>query len=396
MTNAVQWLILSGRGMRAFALGIQIVALPLALDESGLSKWECSAVLSAGLVGTMFQMQFVGALSRRYGRIATLSMYNLALSVAVGLVAYCQRFSLIVAAVFLGAFSTQPNISVQAPIEQATLAEHACGDERTHAFAWYNGISTIALAAGTFVTALPIEIGVRLQIMFSCILLVCATVACYFVSAKVDVVGKSPLLDKSNDLRLVDCHNFKRILSIGALFSLDAFAGGMVMNSFLVYWLTSRYAMSESVLGSLFSMSSVITTPSLWAAAWLGNRIGLINTMVFTHLPANCGLVALPFMSDERGVFAVMVFRALLSQMDVPARDAFMMNVVDPEERVACSSFISTMRAISTAIGPLVAAALWDLCGPACPLIVAGVLKCVYDISLLRIFRALDAASASA
>jgi len=171
------------------------------------------------------------------------------------------------------------------------------------------------------------------------------------------------------------------------------FSGGMIMNSFLVYWLTSQYPMDESVLGALFSVSSLITTPSLWVAAWLGNRIGLVNTMVFTHLPANCGLIVLPFMPNVNGVCAVMVFRAMLSSMDVPARDAFMMNVVDPEERVACSSFISTMRAVSCAAGPLFAALLWDICGAAAPLIIAGILKCIYDISLLVSFRAIDSTS---
>lgn len=388
MAGALQQLVLAGRSSRSFVLGALIVVVPLALEDNGFDAAQLNMVLAAGLAGATVQMQLVGWLSRRLGRLATLALYTASIAMAGACLASSRSLVLVLLTTFIGALSLQPNISAHAPLEQATLADSAeTSEERTIIFAWYNSVSTIAMALGSLFVSFPIPGGVRSQIAVCCVVLA-ATSALYLCRPNFfgDSDAKSSLL-QSNDLPLSQCRHFKRILGLAGLFAIDSFAGGMTMNSFLIHWMVTQYQMTERILGTLLAASSVITTPSLWVAAWLGNRIGLINTMVFTHLPANVGLIVLPFMPTAEFVCVIVLFRALLSQMDVPARDTFMTSVVDPEERVACSSFIATARGMACIAGPLVAAVLWQRCGAGAPLILGGILKCMYDISLLLAFR---------
>jgi len=395
MTNSVQWLILAGRAARSFAIGAFVVAVPLALVEDGLSVLQSNIVLSAGLAGATVQLQFNSSLSRRLGRLVSLAIYTVLLAGAGGVLAASSSFYVAVVAAFLGAVSLQPNISVQAPLEQASLADSATGEDRTKIFAWYNGVSTIAIAAGSFAAGLPLAWGSHYQIALTSLLLFVAAMAYMSPRGNQSAGTAKETLLVPDDLPLAQCRHRRRIVGLAFLFGVDAFAGGMTMNAFLIQWLVSQYHMTESILGTLFGVCSVVTTPSLWVAAWLGNKVGLVNTMVFTHLPANLGLVILPFAPNVTSVCIVLLFRALLSQMDVPARDAFMMTVVDQNERVSCSSFINTARGLSCVLGPPVAAIMWEAYGSDVPLIVAGLLKCAYDITLLFTFRAVQSADAT-
>lgn len=252
-------------------------------------------------------------------------------------------------------------------------------------------MSSLAIAFGQFIVGLPGTGDACFQIRASSLILSATSVAYFFGPRCQDLSPAVDPLLKCDDLILTQCRHHQRIVGLACLFAVDSFAGGMIMNAVLIHWMVLKFSMSEHMLGMLFAASSVITTPSLWVAAWLGNRIGLINTMVFTHIPSNLVCCALPILPNMESVSLAVLVRGLLSQMDVPARDAFMASVVDPEERVACNSFIASARGMACIAGPPAAALLWATCGPGSPLVVAGILKCMYDLTLFFTFRAVHA-----
>ena len=173
---------------------------------------------------------------------------------------------------------------------------------------------------------------------------------------------------------------------LSALFALDSFGGGFVTQAFIAYWFTETFGTSLEVLGVVFFVLGLLQSVSFQVATRLAARFGLVNTMVFTHLPSNVLLAAIPFAPTEAAAFALLLARALLSQMDVPTRQAYVVGVVDPEERAAAAAYTNTARYVTRPLGPLVAAPILQLSLGA-PFVVAGALKTVYDLTLYRAFR---------
>jgi MFS family permease len=178
----------------------------------------------------------------------------------------------------------------------------------------------------------------------------------------------------------------KRVLTLAALFSLDAFAGGFVVQSMLALWLFDTFALSLAAAGTLFFCTSVLSAGSYLVAARLASRWGLVNTMVFTHLPSSLCLIAIPFMPTLAGVVALLLVRSALSQMDVPTRSSFVMAIVPPDERPAAASLTSVPRSLASALSPSLAGSLLGASPFGWPLVIAGVLKIVYDLLLLALF----------
>jgi predicted MFS family arabinose efflux permease len=177
------------------------------------------------------------------------------------------------------------------------------------------------------------------------------------------------------------------VLTLAALFSLDAFAGGLVVQSLLALWLFERFGLSLATAGAIFFWTGVLSALSYFAAAWIAERIGLINTMVFTHLPANLCLALVPFAPSLPLAIALLLVRSALSQMDVPTRTSYVMAVVAPEERPAAASVTSVPRSLAAAASPTLAGAMLAASGFGWPLVLAGGLKAVYDLLLLVMFR---------
>jgi MFS family permease len=177
------------------------------------------------------------------------------------------------------------------------------------------------------------------------------------------------------------------VLKLAALFSVDAFAGGFVVQSILALWLFERFDMSLSAAGVFFFWSGVLSAFSFPVAAWLSRRIGLVNTMVYTHIPSSLCLFAVVLASDVNLVFAFWLIRSLLSQMDVPTRTSYVMAVVTPPERAAAASVTAVPRSLAAAASPMIAGALLSASSFGWPLIVAGGLKIIYDLTLLLLFR---------
>jgi predicted MFS family arabinose efflux permease len=178
----------------------------------------------------------------------------------------------------------------------------------------------------------------------------------------------------------------KPVLTLAALFSLDAFAGGFVVQSMLALWLFERFALSLAAAGTLFFWTGVLSACSYLVAARLATRWGLVNTMVFTHLPSSVCLIAIPFVPTLAGVVALLLVRSALSQMDVPTRSSFVMAIVPPAERPAAASLTSVPRSLAAAVSPSLAGALFGAAAFAWPLVIAGALKIAYDVLLLALF----------
>jgi predicted MFS family arabinose efflux permease len=179
----------------------------------------------------------------------------------------------------------------------------------------------------------------------------------------------------------------RRVYTLAALFSLDAFGGGFVVQSMVALWLYQRHGLSPAAAGAIFFWMGILTAASYLVAVRLAHRIGLVNTMVFTHLPANLCLLAIPFVNDLHAVMALLFVRSALSQMDVPTRSSYVMAVVSPEERPAAASITTVPRSLASAASPFLAGYLLSISPLGWPLVAAGGLKIVYDLLLLAMFR---------
>jgi predicted MFS family arabinose efflux permease len=179
----------------------------------------------------------------------------------------------------------------------------------------------------------------------------------------------------------------RRVYTLAALFSLDAFGGGFVVQSMVALWLYQRHGLSPATAGAIFFWMGILTAASYLVAVRLAERIGLVNTMVFTHLPSSLCLVAIPFVNDLQTVIALLFVRSALSQMDVPTRSSYVMAVVSPEERPAAASITAVPRSLASAASPFLAGYLLSISPFGWPLVAAGGLKIVYDLLLLLMFR---------
>ena len=279
-------------------------------------------------------------------------------------------------------------MSVFLPLEQALLARTSPQPDRTALFARYSLVGSLLGAAGTLLAALP-ELVARGGVP-------------PLAAFKGDV---RPLRDRRPRCRpdLPQAALGRRlggdappsalgpsrriVYRLAALFSLDAFAGGLVVQSLLALWLLEAFGLSLAVTAQLFFWSGLLTALSYLAAVPLARRIGLINTMVFTHLPANFCLIAVPFAPELWQAIALLLVRSLLSQMDVPTRTSYVMAVVTPAERQAAASLTAVPRSLAAAVSPSLAGWMLASASFGWPLLLAGALKIAYDLTLLAQFR---------
>jgi predicted MFS family arabinose efflux permease len=212
-------------------------------------------------------------------------------------------------------------------------------------------------------------------------------VACATVYRRLPPSPPDPTDAGSGPLR----HGRRIVFTLAALFSLDAFAGGLIVQSLLALWLLERFALSIAAAGVIFFWTGVLSALSYLVAVRIANRIGLVYTMVFTHLPSSVLLMLVPFAPNLATCIGLLLVRSALSQMDVPTRSAFVMSVVPPGERAAAASVTSVPRSLASATGPLLAGYLLTVSGFGWPLVVAGALKIAYDLLLLAFCRTLPA-----
>jgi MFS family permease len=389
-------LLFAARALRMFGYGSLAVILVLFLAASGLDGAAIGILLSLTLAGDTLISLWLTTHADQIGRRRTLMLGALLMAAAGAAFASSSAFAVLLVAATLGVISPSGNeVGPFLAIEQASLSVVIEDRRRTGIFAWYNLTGSIATACGALATGLVVgwlrsggmaEVAADRVVLFGYgvigLLLVPVFLA---VSTAVEV----PPVDTSIARRL-GLHRSRGIVArLALLFSLDAFAGGLVIQSLMAYWFYTKFGVPEAVLGAIFFGANILAAFSALAAAGIARRIGLINTMVFTHLPSNVLLMLVPLMPNLPLAILVLLARFSISQMDVPTRQSYTMAVVDPDERSAAAGVTGIARTTGAAISPLLAGPLLAVPGlAALPFLLAGGLKIVYDLLLWRAFRA--------
>lgn len=381
--------LLLGRALRAFADGYVAVLLPAYLIALGLGTWEVGILATATLLGSALATIAIGAWGHRvhHGRLL-LSAALLMATTGFAFAASATFWPLLLVA-FVGTLNpSSGDVSLFLPLEHARLAEAADGDVRTSLFARYSLMGSLLSAFGALAAALPSWLTSRTGIDTVNAL---RTMFVLYGAIGLAVWGLYLRLPKAQD----EVHKTpqplgpsrKIVVRLAILFSVDSFAGGLVVNALLALWLFQRFDMSVASAGQFFFWSGVCSAASQLAAPRLARRIGLLNTMVLTHIPASICLIAAAFVPNLHVALALLIVRSLLSQMDVPARSAFVMAVVTPAERAAAASFTLVPKSLASAAAPTIGGALFAAGMLAAPLVACGVLKISYDLAIWQAFR---------
>ena len=368
------------------------VLLPAYLLALGHSEFDVGVLSSVTLAGSALATLAVGTWGHRaHSRTLLLGAALLMAATGVGFAGSSAFWPLLVVA-FVGTLNPGAgDVSVFLPLEHARLAAvGATSNERTTVFARYSLAGALAAAFGALAAGLPDWIATRtglarvdaLRGMF--ILYAAIGLALWLMYRRLPVPQQS---DRASPRPVPLGPSRGIVVKLAALFSVDAFAGGLVLNSLVSLWLMQRFGLTLAAAGLFFFFSGLLGAASQLAAPALARRIGLVNTMVFTHLPANLCLVAAALAPTLTLALALLLVRALLSQMDVPTRTAFVMSVVTPAERTAAASFTAVPRSLAATASPALAGALFAAGWLAAPLLLCGVLKIGYDLTLWRACR---------
>jgi MFS family permease len=375
------------QGLRAFLYGFGSVLIGATLAAHGASTVAVGAVFTAMLVGMAASSIAVGFFGERVGRRRAYRLLLVVMGLAGTVYALTDATPWLVIAALTGTLSTDPNESGPITSLEQAMIGHAPPAARTRVFGRYNAIAYLTGAAGSLCAALP-ALAARgfawapdprtWLLLFPTLAVVSAALASRLtgaVEAAMDRARGVPL-DRSRGT----------VVRLAALFSLDSFAGGFVVQAFIVYWFGRRFGASTELMGTVFFAVGLVQAGSSIASGWLAHRIGMLQTMVFTHIPSNVFLMAIPLSPVLWGAIVLLVLRSSVSQMDVPARQAYVIAMVDPDERVAAASFTNTARYVTRPFGPAIGGALMTVALGA-PFVVAGSLKIVYDVLIYATFR---------
>jgi MFS family permease len=385
-------LLLTARALRAFADGYVAVLLPAYLVALGLGQFEVGLLSTATLTGSAMATLGLGVIGHRWPqRRLLLAAALLMAATGLGFVGISQFWPLLLVA-FVGTLNpSSGDVSVFLPLEHARLASAAGGDARTVLFARYSLTGALCAAVGALAAGVPAWLVTRsglslldgIRAMFGLYALV--GVAVWYLYRKLpsddgQVSAPPAPLGPSRGI----------VAKLAALFSVDAFAGGLVVNSLLSLWLFERFGFNLAQAGAFFFWTGLLSAGSQFAAPMVARRFGLLNTMVFTHIPANACLIVAALVPTMWLALALLFVRSALSQMDVPTRSAFVMAVVTRAERTAAASFTAVPRSLASAASPTLAGALMAAGFLSAPLVACGALKIAYDLALLLSFRRLQ------
>ena len=365
----------------------------------GLSETDAGLLLTATLFGDALLSLFITTRADRVGRRRML-IVGASLMAAAGIaLAMTRQMWLLVIAGTIGVISPSgQEVGPFLSIEQAALSQVIADRDRTRVFAWYTLGGSIAsalgaLAAGLLTTSLQshawptVDSYRAVVVAYACL----GIVLCLLFSRSSVAVEAPRAVAPSLVARFAGLHRSQSVvLRLSALFALDSFGGGFVVQSFAAYWFYLRFGVDAKTLGTLFFAANVLAGLSALAASWLAGRIGLVNTMVATHLPSNVLLMLIPLMPTFELAALVLLLRFSISQMDVPTRQSYTMAVVVPEERAAASGITGVARTAGAALSPVFAGLLFSHASLiSVPFFIAGTLKIVYDLLLFRAFRTL-------
>jgi len=378
----------AARALRDFGDGFVAVLLPVYLLALGLTPLEVGVLSTVSLLGSALLTIGVGFLGRRYDH-RQLLLAAASLMIATGVAfAVIDAYALLLVVAFAGTINPSAgSVSVFVPLEHAALTSAVTDASRTKMFARYSLVGALAAAIGALAAGAPdlLRIGGDRVTAINAMFVLYALLGLIGGAFYSRIPKRRPAESAAPASVLGPSRGI--VIRLAALFSLDAFAGGFVVQSLLALWLFERFDMSLAAAGAFFFWTGVLSAFSFPVAAWLSTRIGLINTMVFTHIPSSVALMLAAVSPTLPIALAFLSIRAALSQMDVPTRSSYVMAVVTESERTAAASFTGVPRSLAAAASPAMAGALFAASYQIWPLLICGVLKITYDLVLLMQFR---------
>jgi MFS family permease len=392
-------LLFSTRIVRLFAYGFLSVVLVLYLAQVGLEEGQIGLLLTLTLVGDTAISLWITTNADRLGRRRMLLAGALLMIFAGILFVLTRNFALLLLAATIGVISPSGNeVGPFLSIEQAALSQLLPDERRTQVFSWYNLVGSFSTALGALTAGLGAQslqgLGYAPAASYRMVIVGYALLGAILILL---FLRLSPAMEVAEGVSagaerpkaFLGLHRSRGVIfRLAALFSLDAFAGGFVIQSLVAYWFHIRFGVEPGVLGSIFFGANILAGISALSAAWVARRIGLINTMVFTHLPSNVLLILVPFMPTLPLAILMLLLRFSISQMDVPTRQSYTMSVVAPDERSAASGITGIARTIGASLSPVITGLF--LANPALlalPFVLSGSLKIIYDLALFRSFR---------
>jgi MFS family permease len=391
-------LLFTTRVIRMFGYGFLSVVLALYLAQRGLGEGEIGLLFTLTLAGDAGITLWITTSADRIGRRRMLAI-GAGLMIMAGLIfSLTGNYILLVVTAIIGVISPSGNeIGPFLSIEQASLSQLLPDERRTQVFAWYNLVGSFATATGALMGGglaqllqgagyTPLNSYRAVVLGYTLIGVVLANLFLLLSQS----VEAPKLTETAPVQRTLGLHKSRSVvLRLSSLFALDAFAGGLVVQSMVAYWFNIKFGVQPAVLGSIFFGANILAGISALSAVWIARRIGLINTMVFTHIPSNILLILVPFMPTLPLAIAVLLLRFSISQMDVPTRQSYTMAVVSPDERSAAMGVTSIARSVGAAISPSLTGMLIAIPGLiGLPFIISGGVKIIYDLLMWREFRA--------
>ena len=379
--------ILVARALRSFADGFIAVVLPAYLLALGMAQMEVGFLSTATLLGSALSTLAIGRWGHRFSiRRLLLAASVLMTATGLGFTGLSSFWPLLLVA-FVGTLNpSSGDASLFMPLDHTVLAN---ATDRTSVFARYSFLGSISGAVGALAAGLPEWFSMKfamldaLRLMFVLYAVVGVAVWVLYLrmpEPRAEAEKPAAPLGPSRGI----------VWRLAALFSVDSFAGGLMLNSLLALWLFQRFGMSLAAAGAFFFWTGLLAACSQLAAGPLARRIGMINTMVFTHIPSSLCLIGAALAPGLGLALALLLARSLLSQMDVPARGAFVMSVVTPAERPAAASFTAVPRSLASALSPSLTGAMFAAGAMAAPLVLCGVMKIAYDLALFAAFRRVE------
>lgn len=381
-------LLLLGRGLRALVDGYVAVLLPAYLLALGLAPWHVGLLSTVTLLGSAMMTLAVGSWGHRIHHKRLLLAAAMLMTGTGFAFAGLTGFWPLLLVAFIGTLNpSSGDVSVFLPLEHARLADAAKGEARTALFARYSLVGALFAAVGALCAGVPEGLAERgigllpaIRLMFGLYGVVGLGIWLLYRRLPGPDTVAPPAVSALGPSR-------PAVVKLAALFSLDAFAGGLLVQSLLALWLFARFDLSLTAAGSFFFWTGLLSALSQLAAPRVARRFGLLNTMVFTHIPSSLALIAAALAPRLELALAFLLIRAALSQMDVPTRSAFVMSMVTPPERAAAASYTAVPRSLASALSPSLSGLLLATGWLAAPLLACGVLKITYDVLLLMMFR---------
>jgi MFS family permease len=377
------------RSLRDFGDGFTAVLLPVYLTAIGVGPFEVGIVATAALLGSALTTLAVGFLGTHVDQ-RRLLIVGSTLMVVTGLAfAASSTYAVALLVALIGTINPSAgSVSIFVPLEHTVLSRSVSDAERTKMFARYSLVGALAAALGALASASPdlmASFGISQMTALRAMFVLYAVLGVAGAIFYAQIPGEMTAIAEKSASALGPSRSI--VYRMAALFSIDSFAGGFAVQSLVALWLFHKFKLSLASAGLFFFWSGVLSAFSFPVAAWLSKRIGLINTMVFTHVPSSVCLILAAIAPSLEIALAFLLVRSALSQMDVPTRSSYVMAVVTPAERPAAASFTSVPRSLAAAASPAMAGALFAAGFEAWPLVICGVLKITYDALLLRQFR---------